>query len=215
MPDLDFRVVEAAPPPFAAAPLLNFTLHVANAGDEPIHSVALRCQIRIAATRRRYSAQEQARLLDLFGEPERWSQTLTSLLWTHVSAVVPPFTGETTVDLPVACTYDFNVAATKYFSALDDGDLPLQFLFSGSVFYEAGDGALQVAQISWSKEADFRLPAQVWRRMMEIYYPNSAWLSLRKDVFERLYRYKVQHGLPTWEQALERLLQAVEQGAPV
>ena len=42
--------------------------------------------------------------------------------------------------------------------------------------------------------------------MMESYYPNSVWLNLHRDVFERLYRYKMQHGIPTWEQALEQVL---------
>src|SRR5258707_88849 len=71
------------------------------------------------------------------------------------------------------------------------------------------DGDLQVAPISWEKEAVFRLPVHVWRAMMDHYYPNSAWLCLRRDLFERLYRYKVEHGLPTWEQTLESLLPAL------
>ena len=212
MPDLDFQVQGVAAPQFAAAPLLAFKLHLANAIiEQPIHSIALRCQIQIAATRRRYSPSEQAQLLDLFGEPERWSQTLRSMLWTHASVVVPPFTGDAVVDLPVACTYDFNVAATKYFYALEDGDIPLLFLFSGTIFYATDDGALQVAQISWDKEAPFKLPVHVWRQMMDHYYPNSNWLSLRKDVFDRLYRYKIQRGLPTWEQALESLLPTIDE----
>jgi hypothetical protein len=128
---------------------------------------------------------------------------------------VPPFTGSTQVELPVPCTYDFNLAATKYFYALEQGEIPLLFLFSGTIFYAAEDGALQVAQIPWSKEAPFRLPAQVWKEMMQLYYPNNAWLSVRKDVFDRLYRYKVRRGLPTWEQVLESLLApAREQGEP-
>jgi len=45
---------------------------------------------------------------------------------------------------------------------------------------------------------------------MDSYYPNSAWLSLRRDVFERLYEYKTLHGIPTWEQAIERMLAAEE-----
>jgi hypothetical protein len=36
--------------------------------------------------------------------------------------------------------------------------------------------------------------------------PFSAWLCLRQDVFDQLYQFKVRHGLPTWEQAIERLL---------
>ena len=209
MPDLNFQVEGAEAVPFAASPLLVFKLHIANANaHEPIQTIALRCQIQIEATRRHYSAQEQERLRDLFGEPERWGQTLRAMLWTHTSIVVPPFTGSTVVDLPVPCTFDFNVAATKYFAGLEDGEVPLILLFSGTVFYEADDGRLQVEQISWSKEAKFRLSVKVWKEMMDSYYPNSAWLSLPRDVFDRLHRYKMQRGLPTWEQALESLLNA-------
>jgi hypothetical protein len=129
------------------------------------------------------------------------------MLWTHTSAVVTPFTGSTVVDLPVPCTFDFNVAATKYFHALEDGQVPLLLLFSGTVFHAAGDGALQVAQIPWEKEAGFRLPVSVWKEMMDHYYPGSVWLCLHRDAFARLRDYKVRRGLPTWEQALESLLE--------
>ncbi len=120
--------------------------------------------------------------------------------------VVPSFTGSTLVDLPVPCTFDFNVAATKYFAGLEDGEVPLNLLFSGTVFYASDDDSLQIAQIPWDKEARYRLPVEVWKQMMDLYYPNSAWLCLRKDVFDRLYRFKVRQGIPTWEQALEAIL---------
>jgi hypothetical protein len=208
MLDLNFHVEKAEPLLYAAAPLLVFKLGIVQAGKEnvPVHSMALRCQLRIEPTRRRYSAQEQAKLRDLFGEPERWAQTLRAMLWTHVNLMVGPFTGETVVDLPVPCTYDFNVAAMKYFYALEDGAVPVCLLFSGTIFYEAAGGRLQVAQVSWEKEADFKLPVRVWQQMMDHYYPNSAWLCLHRDVLDRLYQYKVRCGLPTWEQTLERLL---------
>jgi hypothetical protein len=209
MPDLNFEVVGAEAPAFAAVPLLVFKLHVANADEqEHIHSVSLRCQIQITATRRRYSPDEQARLLEIFGEPQRWRETLRPLLWTHASAVVPPFTGSAIVDLPVACTYDFEVVGTKYFAALENGEIPLTFLFSGTIFYEGEQGNLQVAQISWSREASYRLPVAVWREVMERYYPNTNWIRLHKDTFDQLYRYKAVHGFPTWEQTLEHLLAA-------
>ena len=209
MPDLDFRVESAEPERSSASPLLLFKLRVAEAvrgAPTPIHSVMLRCQVRIEPGRRRYGPAEQERLLDLFGTPERWGQTLRPLLWTHASALVPPFAGTSVVDLPVPCSFDFSLAATKYFAALEDGEVPLGFLFSGTIFYEGEASGLQVAQIPWEKEATFRLPATTWRSLMDLYYPNSAWLCLRKDVFDRLYEYKRRHGLPTWEQALESLL---------
>jgi hypothetical protein len=213
MLDLNFQVDGADPQRHAAVPTMLFRLRVAEAvraGAEPapVHSLMLRCQVRIEPARRRYDAAEQQRLLDLFGTPERWGQTLRPLLWTHVSAVVPAFTGAAAVDLAVPCSYDFNVAATKYFAGLERGDLPLCFLFSGTIFYEAAGGALQAGQISWEKEASFRLPAAAWQGLMEHYYPNSAWLCLRKDVFDALNGYRTRHGLATPEQALETLLAA-------
>jgi len=133
------------------------------------------------------------------------------MLWTHASTVVTPFQGSALVELPVTCTFDFNVAATKYFAGLEDGEVPLIMLFSGTVFYEADEGALQVSQISWDKEAKYQLPVSVWQEMMNFYYPNSAWLSLRRDVFDRLNQYKMRRGIPTWEGALESLLPTVEE----
>jgi hypothetical protein len=211
MPDLSFQIEGAQAVEYAAAPLLGFDLRVTNTGSERIHTIALRCQIRIEAARRRYDARDQERLEDLFGEPHRWGQTLRSMLWTQASAIVPGFTGATRVELQVPCTFDFNVAAVKYFDGLRDGEIPLSFLFSGTVFYESEAGGLQVAPISWDKEAAFRLPVKPWKQMMDLYYPNSAWLCLRRDVFERLHRHKVRMGTPTWEEMLERLLAAVEE----
>ena len=215
MPDLSFQVVGADVTPYAMVPLLTFRLQVTNASpDEAIHNVVLRCQIQIETTRRKYQPEEGQRLRDLFGEPERWGQTLRAMLWTHASVVVPPFTGRTIADVPVSCSYDFNVAATKYFYGLEQGEIPLDFLFSGSVFYQDQQGALQVAPISWSQEARFRLPVATWRQLMEAYYPNMAWVQLRRDVFDRLYQYKMDHGIPTWEQAIERILPPVDAGTP-
>jgi hypothetical protein len=108
--------------------------------------------------------------------------------------------------LPVPCTYDLNVGATKYFYAIETGEVPLLFLFSGTVFYAAGDGKLQAEQISWEKESEFRMPIGVWQEMMDYHYPNSAWLPLPRETFERLYAYKRDTGLTTWEQVIERLL---------
>ena len=214
MPELNFKIECAEALPYAAVPTIAFKLHAANLpAGQAIHTVVLRAQIQIESTRRHYSADEQARLVDLFGDPDRWSLTLKTILWTHAIVVVPRFTGESLVDMAVPCTFDFNVAATKYFHALEGGDLPLLFLFSGTVFYEDESGTMQVAPISWDKEAKFRLPVCTWRNLMENYYPNSAWLSVRKDVFDRLYQYKVRCGIPTWEQTLERVLDSVEETA--
>ena len=207
MPDLAFTVAGAAPAQFAASPILALHLEIENTPpEEEIRSISLACQIRIETARRPYNDLEQQRLRDLFGEPERWGQTLHSMLWAHASAAVPPFCGRTSVELHVPCTFDLTVATARYFHGLEQGSVPLTLLFSGSIFYEGLDGALQITQIPWSKEASYALLAAVWKQMMDAYYPNTAWLCLRRDVAERLDRYKTARGLATWEQALESVL---------
>lgn len=208
MPDLRIQVAESKVVPYAAVPTIAFQLQIENGiANEEIHTVALRCQIQIETTRRGYTPEEQARMLDLFGKPDRWGQTLRNLLWMHTSLVVPHFDGSrTAVDMHVPCTFDFNVASTKYFDGLNSGDIPLLMLFSGTVFYASPEHALQVAPISWELEARHKLPVQTWREMMSIYYPNSVWLNLHRDAFELLSRYKLERGIPTWEQALEQAL---------
>ncbi len=211
MPNLDFRVEGAEVLEHAAVPSLLFKLRIENLQEEPIRSVSLNTQVRISARQRHYETVEQERLQELFGEPNRWGETLRSLLWTHTVLQVPRFSGSTVVDMPITCTYDLEVAAAKYFYALEDGEVPLEFLFSGTVFYAAEGGWLQTTRISWEKEAEFRLPVRLWKEMMEHYFPNSAWIRLRRDAFDRLYNYKVRRGFPTWEAAVEALLHASEQ----
>lgn len=212
MPDLNFEVEGAEVLEYAAVPSLLFKLRIENLEEEPIRSVSLNTQVRIAATQRHYDTAEQQRLLEVFGEPHRWGQTLRSLLWAHTTLQVPRFSGSTVVDMPIPCTYDMEVVGSKYFHALEDGEVPLEFLFSGTVFYAAEGGRLQIARISWEKEAEFRLPVRLWKKTMERYFPNSAWIRLHKDAFDQLYDYKVRMGLPTWEAAVEALLRASEQG---
>jgi len=208
VPDLSFTVEGAKTVRFAASPQLALELRVANApAGESIQAVVLRCQVQIDAPNRHYSDEEQAGLRDLFGAPERWGQTLRTVLWTQSTVTIPAFTDHVTVDVALPCGYDFNLATTKLFHALREGEIPLTLLFSGTVFYAGADDTLQVAQIPWSKETHYRLPVRVWKDTMDLYYPNSLFVPLRKDVFERLYGHKVRLGLPTWEQTVERLLE--------
>jgi hypothetical protein len=211
MPDLHFQITDAETLPFAAVPTILFKVAITNESEgEQIHSVMLRTQLRIETTRRQYGREAEQRLLELFGEPHRWGETLRSLLWTNATTVVPRFDRDTVAELPITCTYDFDVASVKYFDALDDGEIPLLFLFSGTVFYAPDGGSLQIGQISWEREASYRLPIRVWREMMDHYFPNSSWLRVRKDIFDWLYRYKSQRALPTWEATLSELLAGAE-----
>jgi hypothetical protein len=209
MPELQFQIESAEAVAYSAAPIVTLKLRVSNQPEgQEIHSLMLKCQVQIEPAKRRYIQPEQEKLGDLFGEPSRWSRTVKPLHWMNTTVAVQGFAGSVVVDLELPCTYDFNVAATKYFHALDDGEIPLCVMFSGTVFYQGEDGALQVMQIPWDREAYFRLPVAVWKQMMDLHFPNSAWLSLRRDTFEQLYEYKMRHGLPTWEHAIMRMLAA-------
>ena len=205
-PDLAFSVEWAEPLRYAVAPTIAFRLQIESRGGQAIRSVVLTTQIRIAATRRSYDEGAQERLVELFGDPGQWGHTLRSLLWTHTTLQVPPFTGSTVVEMPVSCTYDLDVAAAKYLDALAGGDVPLEFLFSGTIFYSSPEGHLRTALISWDKEAELRMPVSVWKETMEHYFPGTAWLRLRKETFDRLHAYRARHALPTWEDAVEKLL---------
>ena len=216
MPDLDFKITGIEPSAHGFTPLLNFKVEVTNPpATQTIHSVILQAQIQIQTTQRRYDAGEKEKLTDLFGSPERWKDTLRTKLWALTQTSVRTFTGCTTALLTVPCTFDLNVMATKYFYALEQGEVPLLFLFSGTIFYEAEDGRLQVQQISWNKECAFRMPVKAWRELMDHHYPNTAWLALNREVFERLYAYRRRHGIPTWEQTIEQLLPALEDAEAV
>jgi hypothetical protein len=213
MADLSFTVETVEAVEFAAIPQLSFRLRIAQAGGadvQQIQTIVLRCQIRIEPTGRRYDSRSHERLQDLFGQPDRWSQTMRTMLWQHANVVVPAFTDSIVVELPVPCSYDFNVAATKYFDALEDGEVPLRLLFSGTIFHETGDGTLQIAQVPWEKEATYRLPVQNWRKMMDHYYPNSAWLRVRRDVFDELMAFKRRSGIATLDHVLSELLALAE-----
>lgn len=211
MPDLTFHINGVRPAESGMTPLLIFDLHIENLPkEESIESVLLQTQIRIEATRRRYDEASRTRLTELFGAPEEWGRTLRDLLWTSVSTTVTSFSGSTTAELAVPCTFDLNVASAKYIYGLEDGDIPLIFLFTGTIFYSSG-GRLLVQRVSWESECRFRLPVARWRQLMDEHYPNTAWLYLDRNVFDRLCAFKRGNGLTSWDEALSRLLDAREE----
>lgn len=205
MTSLSFTTLGAEAEPHAAVPTILFTMKVSEADGRRVHALALRCQIRIEPQRRRYTPEEEERLYELFGETPRWGDSLRPFLWTHVSTTIAGFDGETEFELPLECTYDFDVAGAKYLHSLADGEVPLLMLFSGTVFTRGASG-FTAEPLSWSTEASYRMPVAVWRRMMDLYYPNSGWLRVRRDTLDRLQRFKATRALPTWDQAFEQLL---------
>lgn len=208
--DVSFAVLDVAPEPYAVSPVLTARIGVATGGSnvgDPVHAIALRCQVRIEPLRRCYSDDEAAGLTDLFGPRERWATTQRTFLWQHCTAMVPGFTGSTTVALPLECTYDFEVAAAKYLHALRDGTLPLQFLFSGTIFVESERG-FWVQQVPWDCEYRYDMPVAVWRELIAQHYPNSGWVRLSHDTIAALAGYKSARGLLDLDGAVTALLES-------
>jgi hypothetical protein len=213
MTSLNFTVTGAAAEPHAAVPTIMLRMRVTETDGRRVDALALRCQIRIEPQRRRYAPEEEERLYELFGETPRWGDSLRPFLWTHVSTTVAGFDGEREFEVPIECTYDFEVAGSKYLHALGDGEIPLLLLFSGTVFTPRASG-FNVEPLSWTSEASFRMPVSVWREMMDLYYPNSAWLRIRRDTLDQLQRFKASRAIPTWDQAFEQLLKEAGEEGP-
>jgi hypothetical protein len=204
MMDVDFAVLDVAPEPYAVSPVLTARVGIEAAG-EPLHTIALRCQVRIEPLRRSYSDEEAAGLTDLFGSRERWADTQRTFLWQHCTAMVPGFAGHTTAALALDCTYDFEVAAAKYLHALRDGALPLQFLFSGTIFGTSERG-FRVRQVPWDCECRYDMPVGVWRDLMARHYPNSGWVRLSHETIRALAAHKSARGLLDLDHTVTSLL---------
>ncbi|MFJ8111271.1 DUF6084 family protein [Streptomyces sp. NPDC096132] len=189
---------------FAAGPTLVFRLRVTASGDTPVHALALRCQIRIEPARRGYASAEADGLTDLFGERSRWGSTLQPVQFAQVPLMVQGFTGETETDLVVPCTYDLDIAATRYLDALGHGEVPLLMLFSGTAF--TGAGGFRVEPVPWDREAAFRMPVATWREMVEQHFPGCGWIRLPRDTMDALLAYRSRHALPSWEATVRALL---------
>jgi hypothetical protein len=171
-----------------------------------VYLIALSAQVMIEPARRRYGTEAHEKLVELFGPPERWSVTTRSMLWTQLDLLVPGFTGSTTFRAPVMCSYDHEVAAAKYFDALEDGEVPLAFNFNGTVYYRDHDGQLQLSLVPWSCSAEFRMPVSVWRELVDHYFPGTGWVALQRDTLDALARVKAERGLPTLDACVRELL---------
>lgn len=210
MAELKIDVVGVRAEAYASLPTLMWSLRLRESTGALVHTVALRTQVRIEAQRRQYNLVERARLLDMFGEAPLWSKSLRPFSWAHLDTMISGFTDEAVIDMPMACTYDFEVAGAKYLHDLDGGEVPLVFLFSGTMFIKGEDGfAAQL--VPWNLESRYSLPVVVWREMMDRYFPGGGWLRMERGTIDRLQRYRTEQALPTWDQAVTALFKAAGQ----
>jgi hypothetical protein len=211
MSNYRFTVLDVFAERLAVTPQLTARLRIEETTGQRIHAIVLRSQVRIEPQRRRYAPTEQDGLRGLFGDRERWADTLKPFQWMQCNATVPGFTDSTETDVALPCTYDLEVIGTRYLHALDNGDVPLTFLYSGTVFTRSGDG-FGVEQIPWACEARHVMPVEVWRQMISSFYPNTGWVRVGSDVLADLADYRARHGLVSWDETVQKLL-ATEEGA--
>ena len=200
-----FTVLDVFAEPYAAAPQLTARLRIEEATGRVVHAIALRAQVRIEPQRRGYTVADETGLRALFGDRDRWADTLKPFLWLQCSTTVQGFTGATEVDLPLPCTYDFDVVGSRYLHAVGQDAVPLSFLFSGTVFTR-GVAGFGVEQVPWDRDARYAMPVAVWKQMIDLYYPHTSWIRMDRDLLDELADYRGRHGLISWEETVERLL---------
>lgn len=208
LPEPEFEVTGAAHLAFAAAPTMIFSALASEPGGHEIQSLALSVQVMIEPAKRGYDPETRERLEELFGPPSHWAPATSGLPWAQVAVVVPAFTEQAMFAIQVPCTFDLEVAATKYFYAVPDGEVPLSFHFNGQIFYRGPDGRLQVTLIPWSKSASFRMPVASWRAMIAEHYPGGGWIRLREDTLKALNAHRAARGLPTFDDCVQELLES-------
>lgn len=208
VPEPEFAIASASHLAFAAAPTIVFAATASDPTEHEIQSIALSVQVMIDPARRGYDPATRERLSELFGPPANWTPSTQGLSWARVGAVVPAFTGTTMFALELPCSFDLEVAATKYFYALADGEVPLSFHFYGTIFYRGPMGALQVTPVPWTATAQFRMPVAVWRGMIEEHYPGGGWIRLSHGTLDALNARRAARGLPSFDACVLELLDA-------
>jgi len=190
----------------AAAPTLSFGLDVEDDSGCEVFMAALSVQIQIEPAKRSYDPESRAKLIELFGDPHRWTTSAQRMHWTSEAVFLRSFSGSTRTEIEVLCNYDVELAAAKYFHSVTDGEIPLVFHFNGSIYYSGDGGRLQVVQVPWDTAADYSMPVSVWKEMIDAYYPFRGWVPVHRDTLDALQRLKAKLGAPTFDAALTEVL---------
>jgi Family of unknown function (DUF6084) len=209
VPAPEFAVTGAAHLPFAATPTMRFEAAVTEPEGVAVQSIALTAQVMIDPARRGYDPETRERLAELFGPPSSWAPSTSGLAWARVAAAVPGFTGSATFAMEVPCTYDLEVAAAKYFYAVQDGLVPLSFHFNGNVFYRGDEPThpLMVVPVTWSSTAQYSMPIATWRAMIAEHYPGGGWIRVGDETLAALNDRRGARGLSSFDACVRELLE--------
>jgi hypothetical protein len=202
----EFEVLGATIRRHAAAPAIEFDVHVSEPSGRQVYAIALTAQVMLEPARRRYDAATHERLEELFGRAQGWA-TPNNVLWHQADVLVPSFIGATTFRVAVPVSLDMEVSSAKYLSGLDDGEVPLAFNFNGTIHYRETDGRLQLSLVPWSCSASFRMPVSTWREAVDHYFPEARWIALHSQTLAALQAQKRARGLPTLDATVAWLLE--------
>lgn len=208
-PDPEFEVIGAAPLARAAVPTVTYRIRATDGSGMRVQTIALRALIIIEPAKRSYVDAERERLVELFGEPQRWAATTDSFRWTQADVLVPEFRDSVEFEIAVPCSYDLELISAKYFAGLEGGEVPLRFDLNGSVFYEEADGRHQVIPLPWDRSTRFAMPHEVWSQAIAAQYPFRSWVPLDRETVDRLAALKAADGAPTYDAVVSKLLDAV------
>jgi hypothetical protein len=208
--DVDFTCEEVVADRYGASPSVVLRMRAVATEGVRVHALALRCQVRIEPLHRHYTDAEAEKVVDLFGTRPRWGSTMQPMQLAFLSQVLPGFVGDCSFDLHLTLSYDVEVAAHKYLSALETAEVPLLLLFSGQVFTGSA-GSIAIQPVPWHKEAPARLPVSVWREAMDVHFPHQAWARMSRRSYDRLAVYRGQRGLVGWDAVVDSLLEGVEE----
>lgn len=198
MTKLLFEMIGAFAEAHPATPALRLRLRL-RADGAAIDAVALRVRVQMEPWRRRYADRERALLGDL--------SATAALQWSETGIALAGFEGETAFEVPVACTYDLQVAAGKYLTALEDGAIPIRLFFNGTIFRGAPSG-FNVEMLPWDLECAGEIPVAVWQRAMDACFCGEAWIRIDRGVFDALRRYRSAHHHASWDETMNALLAA-------
>jgi hypothetical protein len=195
---LEFEMIDAVPEAHPATPALRLRLRVRVDGPA-IDAIALRVRVQIEPWRRRHMQSEEALLTDLsLSTPLQWSQT---------AAALAGFERETAFEVPVPCTYDLQVAADKYLTALEDGSIPVRLFFNGTIFRGAPNG-FNVEMLPWDLECAGEVGVEAWQRALDACFSGQAWIRVDRGTYDALRRYRSAHRNASWDETMNALLAA-------
>lgn len=207
VPEPEFEVVGARAEEHAASPTVVFSVRVREPSEREVYTIALSTRILVDPTGRGYDDPARESLYDLFGPPETMAASMQSLVWGQAAVLAPSFSGETTFDVPIVCTYDLEVATAKYFASLADGVAPLDFHFNGTIFYAGEHDRLQIVHVPWSCTARYRMPIAIWHKAVAARFAQTGWIRLHQDTLDRLRRRQTERSAPSFDAVVSDLLE--------